>query len=280
MPQSTKSIPQLNSFLRVVGEEEPPPYDAVPSPKLAGGFAMNTSQEPFVQTGKAIGETIMGTLGTAAFGVYWHLSKRAKNGQCWPSLDDIAEGTMLSRMHVTRMLKALEEAGWITREKRANSFGMSTSTLYTLIEKPRTNGCNIPVTSREHDDPSDVTRTRRKREQNEKEQESTRESSNSAKSKRPAYTDEFRVFMRAYPAKGRGSFSDAFKIWLTLDAEDRADAIAAIPKFVAGKDWQEGFQPGPEVWLRGRRWENPPVPYRATVANEHPNAARHGKWVG
>jgi biotin operon repressor len=117
-------------------------------------------REPFVMVPTVVGETILGTLGPSAFAVYWHLSKRSKDGVSWPSLDDIAESVSLSRMHVTRMVKALEADGWITREQRTNQYGMATSTLYRLTHKPCTNGCNIPVTSREHDTPFDVTRTR------------------------------------------------------------------------------------------------------------------------
>ena len=155
-PQSTSS-----PHLRLLRDEDAPTYDADPPTVRA--------REPFVMVSVSVGETILGTLGPAAFAVYWHLAKRSKDGKCWPSLDDIAEATMLSRKHVTRMLDALERDGWIYRERRSNAFGMATSTLYTLVEKPRTDGCDMTETRPGHDTASNVTRTRVKPELNKKE---------------------------------------------------------------------------------------------------------------
>lgn len=66
-------------------------------------------------------------------------------------------------------------------------------------------------------------------------------------------------FWPNYP-KGRGSRADALKIWRKLPDQDRAAAAAALPAFQAGRDWRSGFHKAPEVWLRGRCWENPPPP--------------------
>ena len=125
--------------LRLVSEEEQATYDGQPVKAPA-----------FVMVDREAGETILATLGGTCFGIWWHLLRRSKDGKCWPSLDDIAEATSLSRMHVTRCLDKLEVGGWITRTKRANTYGLSTSTLYQINVKPRTDACNQPVTSREH----------------------------------------------------------------------------------------------------------------------------------
>lgn len=142
MPNFLTSPESVNSpRLRVLRDEDAIPYDAQ-HPKRS---------ERFVIVDYEAGSTILGTHGASAFAVYWHLCSRAnQERECWPSLDDIAEATCLSRMHVTRMLKVLEEGEWIARHQRTNRFGRATSTLYEILEKPRTDACNIPVTSREH----------------------------------------------------------------------------------------------------------------------------------
>jgi len=94
------------------------------------------------------GDTVLATLGGTCFGIYWHLTRRANaERQCWPSLDTIAEANKLSRKHVTRCLDLLEEAGWIIRSKRTNGYGLATSTLYTVNDKPRTFACDQRGTS-------------------------------------------------------------------------------------------------------------------------------------
>lgn len=236
---------QARGNLRVIGDDE--------------------RREPFVQVVASAGETIMGTLGTAAFGVYWHLCKRANNGQCWPSLDDISEATKLSRMHVTRMLDLLEDGGWITRTKRTNAYGMATSTLYTIIEKPHESGCNIGFTSVSHDELSDVTRTRTKPDTNQDPPtgEITPPTPPEKKSKRkvkaaPTYSEDFTTrFWALYPG-GRGSKLKAFERWEALSEADRDDAVSWLPVFLQCREWKRGYHPGPEVWIGDRRWENPP----------------------
>jgi hypothetical protein len=72
------------------------------------------------------------------------------------------------------------------------------------------------------------------------------------------YPEEFESeFWQHYP-KGRGSKARAFAIWKRLNAADRRTIVEVLPVFRAGRDWREGFQPAPDVWLRGRCWENPP----------------------
>lgn len=76
----------------------------------------------------------------------------------------------------------------------------------------------------------------------------------------PTPEELFDEFWAAYP-KGRGSKADSLKLWGKLGSDERAAAIAALPAFRSGKDWTEGFHSAPEVWLRGKRWENPPDPW-------------------
>jgi len=85
-------------------------------------------------------------------------------------------------------------------------------------------------------------------------------------------------FWSDYP-KGRGSPANAKKVWAKLSAGDRESAISSIPAFLAGKDWITGFHSGPEVWLRGRCWENPPPPYIPVADLTNPSGNPHlGSW--
>lgn len=56
------------------------------------------------------------------------LAEMAGKGRCWPSLETLAERSMLSRAQVARGTKALEDAKLIRRERRWNA-----STMYLLI---------------------------------------------------------------------------------------------------------------------------------------------------
>lgn len=74
------------------------------------------------------------------------------------------------------------------------------------------------------------------------------------------YSDEFESQFWAHYPKGRGSKQAAFKLWRRLSRADKIAAVLALPVFKSGRDWQRGFHSAPEVWLRGRMWENPPNP--------------------
>lgn len=80
--------------------------------------------------------------------------------------------------------------------------------------------------------------------------------------------NSFAEFWSQYP-KGRGSKPESLKLWRKLSVADRHAAISAIPLFKAGHDWQRGFHSAQEVWLRNRRWEDPPEP-------SHPNGGVGG----
>jgi DNA-binding MarR family transcriptional regulator len=250
MPHSTISPTATSSpQLRVIRDEDTPLYDGIaPAQAMARGFTMMSNE---------VGETILCDLGASAFGVYWHLAKRSKNGQCWPSLDDIADATKMSRKNVTRMLDILENEGWITRTKRSNAYGMQRSTLYTLVEKPRTYACDRDGTEPGQGDVENVTRTIRKQD-GEQEPKRERQKNTRSTAQKPAieYTEAFEQFWRAYPS-GRGNKFPSFKHWQRMSAADRDAAQLAIPKWKAA--WGDvQFIPYCEKWLGERRWENDP----------------------
>jgi len=144
----------VSPTLRIVRNEDAPIDDELPV------------RRPFVMVDQEAGRTILATLGGACFGVFWTLQSHAKAGACWPSLDTIADANHITRKHVTRLLDQLEAAGWITREKRTNEYGMATSTLYRISDKRDTSGCDMTGTSSGHGRAENVTRTRRKPDEN------------------------------------------------------------------------------------------------------------------
>jgi DNA-binding transcriptional MocR family regulator len=73
-------------------------------------------------------------------------------GYCWPSLGTIAQKVRISRSQITRVLKSLEEKGYISRQRRYNpDNGAYASTMYkvnieTLLH-PRNNPCCMDATT-------------------------------------------------------------------------------------------------------------------------------------
>ena len=144
---------------------------------------------------------------------------------------------------------------------------MTTSTLYTLVGIPCTDACNIPVTSREHEPLLNVTGTRVELDVNQTTPNGVVNPPTPRKPKPDHAADFDARLWPLYPKNGRGSKKKAVEIWGRLSAEDRDAAIASIPAFVAGSDWQRGYSPGANVWLGDRRWENPPAPSAAPHMN-------------
>ena len=79
---------------------------------------------------------------------------------------------------------------------------------------------------------------------------------------RTKYSEDFQVFWRSWPGRWRDGNSpkkvgkaEAYEIWLTMDAEDRQDAISVV---VSGKVKNAGTQYLPDAlrWLRRRLWED------------------------
>ena len=68
-----------------------------------------------------------------AVAVYRYLKDRAdKNGECYPSIDTIADDLSLSRSTVKRAIKDLVEAGRIRKEQRWRESGGRSSLMYYL----------------------------------------------------------------------------------------------------------------------------------------------------
>lgn len=243
MPSVAQTVPLhlVPTPITTTIQEESPPYD---------GISATPNRRPFVIVDEDAGATIMATLGVSAFGIYWHLCRRARDGQCWPSLDDISEATGITTRHIRRMLNELEENGWISREKRTNAYGMQTSTLYTITVKPCTNGGDIARTLLGHDPASNVPLTIRK-------PDGEPEGDSNPPPPKTEYPDEFLDLWRSYPP-GNGSKAKTYQQWRRVKAEHQ-DIMAGLAKWKLSERWQKGYVKTAELWIRDRLWENPPV---------------------
>ena len=76
---------------------------------------------------------ILSTLGPAALGMYTSLAQRCtRDGQCWPSYDTIAIDCNVQRRYAIRVIKSLEDAGFIVVERRRDGRGGHDANVFTL----------------------------------------------------------------------------------------------------------------------------------------------------
>lgn len=92
-----------------------------------------TRQEPFVMVYHYMLESNI--LTDSEFIIYLKLLKYCNSEkQCFPSLNKLAKDIKKSKMQVTRLLKSLEEKGFLIVERRKNDKGSYTSNLYTVLD--------------------------------------------------------------------------------------------------------------------------------------------------
>lgn len=115
IPQSDTSRP----VLRIVGEDDPPTYDADPVTVPRTGFAMIPAAVFDMCSGDVI----------AVYGVLANHANR--QGECWPSMKRLESCLGWSDNRIRPALKRLIDSGLVTVEKRQLN-GMSQSNLYTL----------------------------------------------------------------------------------------------------------------------------------------------------
>lgn len=261
--------PLHRSHLRVVAiGEEPPMYDP----------PERTRPEPFAMMSAAVFDKLAGD--GDAIAVFMAIAKHAnKDGECWPSIATLCALTGYSDKHVRAKINRLVELGIIAKEPRVTG-GMKSVNVYRICQKSPENQIGMEYrtsgttnrTDRYGVPDSSVPGTDRTKTNELNPEELDRGTPHpSPKRPSPEYADDFESrFWAIYPKNGRGSKKKAAEIWKRLSPEDRDAAVAAIPVFAAGRDWQRGFSPGANVWLGDRRWENPPPPYVNGHAAEQP----------
>jgi hypothetical protein len=230
----------------LVRDDVAPPYDGIPSATAhTGTFSMIAHQT----TDRLEGDGY-------AIAVYSVLVRHAnKEGVCWPSVAKICKAVGWSKKVVLPAIQRLVDGGFISKEAR-KLHGMDQSNRYRITAYGRVLPTVTPVVPRvtmggSHGDSGCHLQ---------KHEVDTPEVDTPEVVTTPLSPDFDVDFWPHYP-KGRGSKADARKLWSKLSVADRWAAVESLPSFAAGSDWKRGFHTGPEVWLRGRRWENPPPPY-------------------
>jgi len=159
------------------------------------------------------------------------LADRAdEHGYCYPSYEDICRRSCASRKTLVMALKALEEKGLITRNRR-----YSKSTVYRCNITPIDRGKMTPI-DRGKMTPMDRCKTTPL---------TTNESSN-------INHKEFDDFWAAYPRKTNKA--KAMISFMRLSKKDKQAATSALAKY----PWSDEarFIPHATTWLNGRRWED------------------------
>jgi hypothetical protein len=128
-------VKQTSPQLRVVRDEESPPYDAAfaaSSERPAPGFGMIPARVYALNNGYAIA-------------VYAALARHANRcGQCWPSYDLLCRETGWSKPTVRKAIESLKAARIIDYERRKSNQGDPDTNLYTLFFHPGGSKGDLP----------------------------------------------------------------------------------------------------------------------------------------
>jgi hypothetical protein len=84
---------------------------------------------------------------------------------------------------------------------------------------------------------------------------------------RGRYPDDFENFWALYPSVTNNSKKKAHTVWARLSKQDRADAHAALTKYLASPGWRDGYAPHTSTYLNGRLWEVEPAATRTNPGN-------------
>lgn len=187
--------------------------------------------------------------------VLLNLANRADNdGQCWPSLQRLAEDCETTSRTVIRKLEMLESMGFLKRIRRAKD-GMKTSNLYRLPLSRQgfavvTEG-HIDVSDSHHDvseshSGSDTVSLGVVTESHIKHAVETPKET-------PISFDDF------YDAYGyKKKRGDAVKAWNKIKADQRAEIMTRLAdrRFISWRDdhKERGYLPHPATWLNAEQW--------------------------
>lgn len=86
---------------------------------------------------------------------------------------------------------------------------------------------------------------------------------------RRRYSADFESLWSKYPPVTNNSKLRAWKAWERLSRSERADALAAMPVFLASDGWRRGYAPHTSTFLNGKPWED--LEAAAARASPSPN---------
>jgi len=181
------------------------------------------------------------------------------------------------RDKVRRLLKELQEVGYLIREQGHDAGGKFASNVYVLQDEAPLSGNTVNGETRQRQKPSAGFSTQKNREEKKKDLKETpysppegdtparRRGRREPKAAPDWKPERFEGFWRVYPVKK--SKQAAIRAWDLLRPDDRLLAVMghALQRQMAGEDWQRGFGiPYPATWLNGRRWEDEDKPLAAS----------------
>jgi hypothetical protein len=213
-------------------------------------------------------------IGSSAVRLYGLLLDRGQTpDRCFPGHAWLAEQMGVSPRSVPRMVRELQQAGWVERVERFGPGGRQLTNGYRVLRDPRTSAGGepplpraperalgraperapgyAPVRALERDqeelDPSNQTQTRAQQPSLEGIETATK-------------TEErFERFWGEYPSRpngAKGSKKRAKTQWLKLKPSDHVAAWRALPSYAARCN---GYPKDAERWLRDRLWEDEEV---------------------
>ncbi|MBS6101022.1 MAG: helix-turn-helix domain-containing protein [Actinomyces sp.] len=215
------------------------------------------------------------------------LSSRANEaGECWPSLDTIAQDAKVSKSTVQRAIKQLIECGYISKEKRTKR-GRTIAPKYRMLfdkagaasEKPSdVEGSQSDHPGYSHRPPRVVSQTMRGSQSDHRsiEREVDKGSKDKEveppispkggedakpKRKRHEYTSEFETFWSIYPRKddkrrALTAFNNA------LERATLEQLCAGAERYANDPNREPQYTKHAATWLNGDCWLNPPLPAR------------------
>lgn len=184
-------------------------------------------------------------------------------GECWPSLAGIAAKVCMTDRGVRKVLRKLEDDGWVTTEIGG---GRRACNIYRIARNPEPRSAFVPPKTRNHVPPGTTfprnqsAETRNQGAQNP--EHGSAEPSltiiEPSEEKKDTLADEFEAAWRRYPRRvGKGA---AEKAWRSARRKAALEAIAGpLAAFIAAVEGgEQRFIPHLATWLNQRRWEDDP----------------------
>ena len=171
----------------------------------------------------------------------------ADTGQCFPSLDKIADDTSLSRDTVRRATQSLEQKGLLSRRLVLDEHGRTLGYSYGLHMGDST----LPPLGSHHATPEGSTMPPKPVIITSKEKPIS-----CSKQVRASQSEDFNKFWLGYPRKvGKGA---AEKAWVkAVQSTEASVIIASLGSHKFSEDIN--YIPHPATWLNQRRWEDVPT---------------------
>ena len=184
---------------------------------------------------------------------------------CYPGMDRLARDIGSTRSTVVRLMKRLEEGGYVSRIRRSNANGYRTSNRYWL-QDPKSQAATKGLSSN-HAAP--MSQTRRDlcstliQEPTEEPKENQSEDIR-ASAVKPEVEEAFETVWKAWPKKT--DRKDAYaKFQSTYRKHFAQELDTLVGHLLAHAEAYRKFRPDPTyvpamaVWLNKRRWEDPPI---------------------